>query len=171
MCLSVSHTTREKRPGEVNGVDYYFVDNITFDRMIAENRFLEFAAVFDHKYGTSLEAVEENLQKNIDVLLDIDWQGARAVRARLSAAISLFILPPSIAVLRQRLEKRGRDDAATIERRMADAKREISHHSEYDVVLINDDFDETLAKMKRLVTGGNLKSDVVPAALQGRDCV
>ena len=161
--LSVSHTTRDIRKGELSGIDYHFIDPETFNRMIAENRFLEYATVFDHRYGTSLDTVEQDLNQGIHVLLDIDWQGARKVRARLPSTTSIFILPPSIEVLRQRLQDRGRDDVTTIERRMEDARREVSHFNEYDVVLVNDDFDETVHKLRKIMDDVELSSDAIPA--------
>jgi len=149
--LSISHTTRAPRPGEVEGLHYYFVDDPTFTRMIAENAFLEHAQVFDKRYGTGRDAVRLKLAAGYDVILDIDWQGARQIRGNFPDCCTIFILPPSLEVLRNRLANRGQDSLEVIERRMKDARAEISHWSEFDFVIINDDFDETLADLQSIV--------------------
>ena len=149
--LSISHTTRAPRPGEVEGLHYYFVDDPTFTRMIAENAFLEHAQVFDKRYGTGRDAVRLKLAAGYDVILDIDWQGARQIRGNFPDCCTIFILPPSLEVLRNRLANRGQDSMEVIERRMKDARAEISHWSEFDFVIINDDFDETLADLQSIV--------------------
>ena len=154
VALSVSHTTRAPRPGERDGVHYYFVDDDTFETLARAGAFLEHARVFDHRYGTGREAVERQLARGCDVLLDIDWQGARQVRASYPGARSIFILPPSMAVLRQRLEKRGQDSAAVIERRMRDARAEISHADEFDFLIVNDDFSAALERLHDIVRRG-----------------
>ena len=148
---SVSHTTRPARPGEQDGVDYHFVSSESFDGLVAEGAFLEHAHVFDRQYGTSRAAVEAERRAGRDVVLEIDWQGARQIRERVPEAVSVFILPPSREALRQRLEGRGQDDEAVIERRMRDAEAEMSHYHEYDYVLINDDFEEALASLMAVV--------------------
>jgi guanylate kinase len=140
LALSVSHTTRAARPGEMDGVDYHFTDVENFTAMVAAGEFLEHAQVFDNFYGTSRRAVEQQLADGLDVILEIDWQGARAIRARMPATVSIFILPPSRAELEARLAMRGQDDAAVIARRMRDAVSEMSHYDEYDYLIINDDF-------------------------------
>lgn len=154
VALSVSHTTRPPRPGERDGVHYYFVDEVAFEALVKQGAFLEHARVFDHRYGTGREAVERQLARGCDVLLDIDWQGARQVRSSFPGARTIFILPPSMAVLRQRLEDRRQDSEAVIERRMRDARAEISHADEFDILIVNDDFAETLERLQSIIRGG-----------------
>ncbi|MEF8792499.1 guanylate kinase [Thiohalorhabdus sp.] len=144
---SVSHTTRSPRPGETDGTDYHFVDPNEFERLVAAGAFLEHARVFDRAYGTSRESVARERAAGNDVVLEIDWQGARQVRERVPDAVSVFVLPPSRPVLRERLEGRGQDDAEVIERRMREAEAEISHYAEYDYVIVNDDFEDALASL------------------------
>ena len=141
LVLSVSHTTRAPRPGEVNGRDYHFVDVETFRRMIDDEAFLEHARVFDNYYGTARQSIETQLAQGRDVILEIDWQGARQVRQALPQSVGIFILPPSREALRDRLCARGQDDEAVIARRKRDAVNEISHYGEYDYLVINDVFD------------------------------
>ena len=152
LAVSVSHTTRAPRPGEVDGKDYHFVDVQTFRAMADAGAFLEHAQVFDNFYGTSRAGVEAQLAEGQDVILEIDWQGARLVRELLPQAVSIFILPPSRAALGERLRNRGQDDSAVIERRMRDAISEMSHYGEYDYLVINDVFataQEELAAIMR----------------------
>ncbi len=151
--ISVSHTTRAARPGEVDGVDYHFVDMPAFEAMVAADDFLEHARVFDNCYGTSRSAVETRLADGVDVILEIDWQGARRVRELLPAAVSIFILPPTRAALEARLTGRGQDDAAVIARRMRDAVSEMSHYSEYDYLVINDDFQQAVDDLVAIFSG------------------
>lgn len=151
--ISVSHTTRPPRPGERDGVDYYFVDRETFERMVAGGRFLEYARVFDHYYGTDRRAVESQLAAGRNVILDIDWQGARRVREQLPEAVSIFILPPSLAELERRLRGRAQDSDAVIARRMRDAVAEMRHYDEYDYVVVNDDFEAALGDLAAIVGG------------------
>lgn len=141
VAVSVSHTTRKPRAGEINGSDYHFVDVATFQAMVGEGVFLEHARVFDNYYGTSRPAVEQQLAAGQDVVLEIDWQGARLVRELMPESTGIFILPPSREALRERLQGRGQDDAAVIERRMRDAISEMSHYDEYDYLVINDVFE------------------------------
>ena len=141
LALSVSHTTRQPRPGEVDGRDYHFVDEGRFREMIDAGAFLEHARVFDNFYGTSQAGIEAQLAAGQDVILEIDWQGARQVRKLLPQSIGIFILPPSRTALRERLRGRGQDDAAVIARRMQEAVSEMSHYGEYDYLVINDDFE------------------------------
>ncbi len=148
--VSISHTTREMRPGETHGKDYYFVSVSEFQDMLQQNKFLESAEVFDNFYGTSQEVVEQQLQQGIDVILEIDWQGATQVRERLSDTVSVFILPPSKAELEKRLHDRGQDSEQIIARRMRDAENEISHFDEFDHVVLNDDFDLALQQLRQL---------------------
>jgi len=151
--VSVSHTTRERRPGEVDGENYFFVSYKTFLQMIKQNEFLEYAKVFDHFYGTSLSSVEEQLDQGLKVILEIDWQGAEQVRERIQDTQSIFILPPSKAELETRLRGRGQDSEETIARRMRDAESEIRHYDEFDFVVLNDNFDDALRDLTALVVG------------------
>ena len=152
--LSVSHTTRPPRPGEENGVHYHFTDEPNFISLIGENAFLEHARVFDHRYGTGREAVEKQLANGLDVILDIDWQGARQIRESFPACCSIFIIPPSLETLRQRLEARGQDSLQVIQRRMRDAQAEISHWDEFDYLVINDNFDSALSDLHSIIRTG-----------------
>ncbi|QFU03350.1 Guanylate kinase [Halomonas sp. THAF5a] len=154
--VSVSHTTRERREGEVDGVNYHFVDVPTFEAMVEQGDFFEYARVFDNYYGTSRSAVQAMLAAGQDVILEIDWQGARQVRAQLPDAVSVFILPPSREELERRLAGRGTDEHAVIARRMRDAVDEMSHHDEYDYLVINDDFTTALRELQSLVIARRL---------------
>jgi guanylate kinase len=151
--FSVSHTTRAPRPGERHGVHYYFVSHAEFERMIAAGRFLEHARVFDNYYGTAREPIERALAAGKNVILDIDWQGARAVKRAMPQAVSVFILPPSRQALEERLVKRGQDSPEVIARRMARALDEMSHYPEFDYVVVNDDFDAALADLGAIIEG------------------
>ena len=153
LAVSVSHTTRAPRPGERDGVHYHFVDRERFAAMAEAGEFLEYAQVFDNFYGTSRRAVEDLLAQGRDVLLDIDWQGARRIKALVPTTRTIFILPPSIQALEQRLRTRGQDNEATIARRMRDAVAELSHYSEFDHLVVNDDFDAALADLAAIVSG------------------
>jgi len=152
IALSVSHTTRAARAGEVDGKDYFFVSQEQFSVMQGEGAFLESATVFDHSYGTSSEAVFEQLKSGIDVILEIDWQGAEQVRRNYPDSTSVFILPPSKIALEQRLRGRGQDDEAVIARRMRDAENEISHYVEFDYLIVNDDFDVALSELVAVIS-------------------
>ena len=154
--VSISHTTRQVRPGEENGVHYHFVDIPTFTRMIEEGAFLEHAQVFDNYYGTSEVAVINQLASGQDVILEIDWQGAQQVRERFSEAVSIFILPPSKQALRERLTDRGQDDESIIQRRMRDAEAEMSHYAEFDYIVVNDNFDTALSELRSIITAQRL---------------
>jgi guanylate kinase len=157
LALSVSHTTRYPRPGEVDGKDYHFVDGVAFEGMVSRGEFLEHAQVFDNRYGTSRQAVADQLGTGIDVILEIDWQGARLVRELMPAAVSIFIIPPSQEALQQRLEDRGQDDDEVIARRMRDAVSEMSHYDEYDYLVINDVFQEALDELVLIMRSGQLR--------------
>lgn len=150
--VSVSTTTRAARPGETDGVDYHFVDVSAFEGLIAAGRFLEHARVFDNYYGTSLDVVKSQLDQGLDVILEIDWQGAQQVRERMSSCRSVFILPPSRQILEQRLRARGQDGETLISRRMRDAVSEMSHYGEFDYLIVNDDFDQALAELRAIFT-------------------
>jgi guanylate kinase len=156
LSVSVSHTTRSMRPGEIDGEDYYFVSMDDFQNEIKQDAFLEYAKVFDHFYGTALQTVDELLHQNIDVILEIDWQGAEQIRQKRSGVISIFILPPSIQILEQRLRNRGQDSESTIARRMDDAVTEISHYEEYDYLIVNDVFEESLQALKCIIFANRL---------------
>ena len=151
LVVSVSHTTRKMRPGEQNGVDYHFVDKADFESMVESGAFLEHARVFDNFYGTSQQHVEQQLLAGKDVILEIDWQGARQVRRIITDCQSIFILPPSSTALRQRLEARGQDDKNVIDRRMQDAVNEMSHYAESDFLVVNDDFDQALQLLRCII--------------------
>lgn len=151
--FSVSHTTRARRPTEIDGQDYHFTDVPTFERMIAAGAFLEYARVFDNYYGTSQAAVEEALDAGRDLILEIDWQGAAQVRERLPEAIRVFILPPSRAALEARLRGRGTDSDEVIARRLAESVAELSHWHEFPLVIVNDRFDDALGDLTRLLRG------------------
>ncbi len=152
--VSVSHTTRAPRPGEQDGVHYHFCDRASFARMVEAQAFLEHAEVFGNYYGTSRQAVESLLAAGHYVLLDIDWQGARRIKALMPDAITIFILPPSLAVLEQRLRSRGQDSDEVIMRRMRSARAEISHYAEFDWVIVNDEFDAALDDLRGLIFEG-----------------
>ena len=149
--VSVSHTTRQCRPDDQDGIDYHFVSDAKFDAMIAGGEFLEHAMVFDNRYGTSRDSVFEHLHDGRDVVLDIDWQGARMVRERFDNTVSIFILPPSVEELERRLTDRGGDSTEVIARRMQDAQNEMSHYHEYDYLVFNDDFDRAVAALGNVV--------------------
>jgi len=157
--VSVSHTTRAARPGELDGVNYNFVTRQAFESLIRHDDFLEYATVFDHYYGTSQDWVEQHLREGIDIILEIDWQGARVVREKITDSISIFILPPSCEVLELRLRQRGEDNDATIERRMQAAANEISHFDEYDYLVINDDFQDALDDLSAILRASRLRGN------------
>jgi guanylate kinase len=154
--VSVSHTTRPMRPGEVQGRDYHFVDETAFAAMAERGEFLEYALVFGNRYGTSRGAVDATLAQGIDVVLEIDWQGARRVRQLKPDAVSVFIMPPSLPELRRRLERRGKDGAEVIARRMEAARREMSHFDEYQYLVVNDDFERAREDLQAIVRAARL---------------
>jgi guanylate kinase len=149
--VSVSHTTRARRPGEQDGVDYHFVDHKVFESMVEDAAFLEHAQVFDNYYGTAAANIEKTLVEGRDVILEIDWQGAAQVRKLIPHAVNIFILPPSRQALEQRLRGRGQDSDEIIQRRMRDAVSETSHYPEYDYLVVNDQFEDALAELKSIV--------------------
>ena len=153
VAFSVSHTTRVPRPGEQHGVHYYYVTREEFDRMVANSEFVEHATVFGNSYGTSKKAIEDQIKSGKSVILDIDWQGARAIKQWRPEAVSIFILPPSRAALRERLTNRKQDSQEVIDRRMREAVTEMSHYSEFDQLVVNDDFDAALADLKAILHG------------------
>ena len=146
--LSISTTTRDPRPGEVNGEHYHFISVSEFEQQVQDAAFYEYAQVFDNYYGTSKTWVQSQLQQGFDVILEIDWQGAQQMRQQLDSVLTLFILPPSVEALQQRLQQRGQDSEEVIARRMAEAHSEISHYNEYDYVIINDQFEQAVDEIK-----------------------
>ncbi|MDY6889973.1 MAG: guanylate kinase [Pseudomonadota bacterium] len=160
LVVSVSHTTRAKRPGEVEGQDYHFVSVDQFNALIEQGQFLEYAEVFGNKYGTSQSWVRTQLASGRDVILEIDWQGAQQVRRLMRETVTVFILPPSRATLRERLAKRGQDSDTTIAQRMAAAMDEMSHYPEYDYLVINDRFEVALDQLASLFKARRLRQEV-----------
>lgn len=158
--VSVSHTTRPMRPGEQEGVQYHFVDQASFDALLQENIFLEHARVFDHCYGTSRNWVLEQLQEGVDVILEIDWQGARQVRQSLPQSVGIFILPPSREQLDERLHARAQDPDEVIARRMRGAITELKHYDEFDYLVLNDDFNSALADLQAIIHCRQLRTSV-----------
>lgn len=154
--VSVSDTTRAMREGEVDGVDYNFVDLDIFDRQIEENVYLEYANVFTNKYGTSKKWVDAQLAQGTDVILEIDWQGAQQVRKQVADAVSIFILPPSQPELLKRLQGRGTDEQAVVEHRMANAVGEMEHYDEFNYLVINDQFDDALSQLQAIFNAQRL---------------
>jgi len=159
ICVSVSHTTRPMRPGEQDGINYHFVNERTFIDMLNKNAFLEHAQVFNNYYGTSRSWVEQILDQGKDVILEIDWQGAAQIRRLLPDCVGIFILPPSLETLEERLNGRGQDDPDVIRHRLAEAQKEMSHHVEADYLVINDQFDTALAQLESIVVSQRLKRD------------
>lgn len=159
ICVSISHTTRDKRPGEEDGVNYHFVSHADFEQMLKQNAFLEHAEVFGNYYGTSKAWVEAALASGKDVVLEIDWQGAQQITQMLPDTIAIFILPPSKASLRDRLDNRGQDDEGVIARRMSEAVSEMSHYREADFLVINDVFDVALEELQTIVRSGRLLTE------------
>ena len=155
--LSVSHTTRQPRPGEQDGVDYHFVTVEEFQKAADADEFLEFAQVFDNFYGTSEKSIYRDLDQGFDVVLEIDWQGARQVRERIGENCSIFIIPPSRQELEQRLISRGQDSEDVIKRRMSEAQSEMSHYAEFDYLVINDDFDHALEDLQSIFVSQRLQ--------------
>lgn len=157
--VSVSHTTRPQRPGEVDGVNYHFVDALSFQAMLDQGAFLEHARVFGNLYGTSRPWVEEQLAAGMDVILEIDWQGARQVKELLPATCGIFILPPSREALEERLTGRGQDDPSVIATRMALAVEEMSHYPQADYLVVNTVFEEALDDLRAIVCSQRLRTE------------
>lgn len=166
--VSISHTTRPKRPGEVDGVDYHFLDTAAFEEMVEAGAFLEHAEVFGNFYGTSEAGIRDQLIAGNDVILEIDWQGTQQVRQRIPDTVSVFILPPTLETLRQRLGSRGQDSEAVISRRLAEAREEMSHFAEYDFIVVNDLFEQALGELRSIVTSRRLSQVIQAERLQGR---
>ena len=159
ICVSVSHTTRKPRPEEVNGTNYHFISINEFQEMIKDNKFVEFAEVFENLYGSSRQLIEDNLNNNIDVILEIDWQGARQVKINMPKSISIFVLPPSKEALLERLKNRAQDDELTINNRMSDAENQMRHFNEFDYLIINNDFNEALSDLESIIIPSNKASE------------
>jgi guanylate kinase len=164
--VSVSHTTREVRPGEQDGVSYHFVTDAVFQSMLERGAFLEHARVFNHCYGTSQEWVDEQLAAGRDVILEIDWQGAGQIKRLRPQAVSVFILPPSRQALLERLTTRGRDQQDIIQQRMNQAVHEISHYPEADFIVVNDDFETALEELFCVVRAQRLRVDLQVVKLE-----
>lgn len=164
--VSVSHTTRPIRPGEEDGVNYHFTDEETFSGMLAREEFLEHARVFGNLYGTSRVWVERELHSGTDVILEIDWQGARQVKRLLPDTCAIFIMPPSRETLEQRLNTRGQDDAGVIAGRMAEAVEEMSHYPDGDYLVVNDDFQQALDELQAIVVSQRLRTQRQQQALK-----
>jgi guanylate kinase len=164
--LSISHTTRTRRPTEAEGREYHFVTPAQFEALTARGEFLEHARVFDNLYGTSRGYVEGQLRSGHDVMLEIDWQGAQQVRRAMPQCVSIFILPPSRAALAERLARRATDTPEVISRRLRDARADMSHYREFDYVVVNDDFERALSELGDIVAGRGeaLRSDRVQLA-------
>ena len=154
--LSPSYTTRAPRQGEKDGVDYFFISREQFERMIQDGEFLEHANVYGNYYGTSRKWIESELSGDHDVLLEIDWQGAQQLRTMFPHMVGIFILPPSLAELRNRLKSRGKDSPEAIEKRMASARDEISHVLEFEYIIVNEHFEEALADLMAVVRGARV---------------
>jgi guanylate kinase len=155
--VSVSHTTRAQRPGEIEGVDYNFVSQPEFLQLIQDNKFLEHATVFGNYYGTSQAWVEATLARGVDVVLEIDWQGAQIIKALFPDTVSIYILPPSLSALEERLKKRAQDKAEIIATRMAQAQAELAHIHEYDFIVVNDQFDRAVGDLTAITRAARLR--------------
>ena len=156
LVVSVSHTTRAPRDGEVDGENYHFVEKQVFQAMVEDSEFFEYATVFGNMYGTSRQHIQEQLLKGMDVILEIDWQGARQIRQLMTDCISIYIVPPSTAELRERLNARAQDDETVINKRMHEAISEMSHYVEFDYLIINDDFDEARDNLAAIIKGNRM---------------
>lgn len=155
--VSISHTTRPKRPNEVPGQDYFFVDEPAFLTMIEADKFVEYAHVFHHYYGTSKAQIQERLKNGIDVVLDIDWQGAQQIRDGFPNSVSIFVIPPSLDTLKERLQSRKQDTQDVIEHRMQQAKEELSHYLEFDYLIVNDEFEKAARDLQAIVIAHRLQ--------------
>ncbi len=164
LVVSVSHTTRAPRAGEREGTDYHFIGELDFQRMLDDGAFLEHAEVFDHHYGTSRQWVLERLDEALDVILEIDWQGAQQVHTQLAESVRIMILPPSQAVLETRLRTRGQDSEQVVARRMAGAVAEMSHYGDFDYLVINDDFECALKDLLAVIRGRRVRQEFQLAA-------
>lgn len=154
--VSISHTTRPKRPLERDQVDYFFVSEANFQAMVSQHAFVEHARVFDYHYGTSYAEINQRLLGGIDVVLDIDWQGALQIKRLYPDAVGIFVIPPSIEILRQRLQNRQQDDQQVIQHRMQQAQQEMSHYADFDFLIVNDDFETALGELTSIVVAERL---------------
>lgn len=168
LCVSISHTTRKARKGEIDGENYHFISTGAFREMIDNNDFIEHAEVFGNMYGTARQNIKEKLDNNVDIILEIDWQGARQVRQNMPDSISIFILPPSINSLRERLANRGQDDEDTISKRMANSQTEISHYKEFDYLIINNQFDSALNDLKSIIEDYRKNTNNIELSLENQ---
>ena len=157
--VSVSYTTRPPRPDEVNGINYYFISNNEFEGMVNNSAFVEHAIVFDNHYGSSTKLIKDKLNEGVNVILEIDWQGARQVKENMPNAISIFILPPSKEALLGRLQQRAQDNDATINKRMSDAQNQMQHFNEFDYLVINDDFNSALNDLNLIICRADKDSE------------
>lgn len=164
--VSVSHTTRPKREGETDGINYHFVERVVFEDMIAESGFLEYAEVYGHYYGTSQQWVEQTLAQGVDVVLEIEWQGAKQVKRYFPQAKTIFILPPDAASLEQRLRDRGKDDETIIDKRLQAARKEVQYCVDYQYIVVNDQFDKALGDLCAIVRAERCKSEQQMARYQ-----
>ena len=158
--VSVSYTTRPPRPGERDGLDYHFIDEIGFKQLIQTKSFLEHAVVFGHYYGTSLDWVSKKIEAGVDIILEIDWQGAQQIREKMPESIGIFIVPPSWEVLEKRLQLRAQDKKSVIKKRMADAKAELAHYDEYDYLIVNENFSNALADLNAILRVRRLRCSI-----------
>ena len=165
LCVSVSHTTRPPRPDETNGVNYYFISINEFEEMIKNNAFVEHALVFDNHYGSSTKLIREKLDEGIDVILEIDWQGARQVKENMPNSVSIFILPPSKEALLGRLQQRAQDNDEIINKRMSDAQNQMQHFNEFDYIVINDDFNSALNDLNLIICSPDKTSERLSLSL------
>lgn len=156
VAVSISHTTRSIRPGEEHGVNYFFVEKAQFKQMIERHEFLEYATVFENFYGTSKLWVEKTLQEGIDVILEIDWQGHQQIKRLFPGSIGIFVLPPTLTDLKERLTGRNQDSAEVIAKRLADVKETVSHVQEFEYLVVNDDFDRAIADLTTILSAGRL---------------
>ena len=157
--VSVSYTTRPPRPDEVNGINYYFISNNEFEGMVNNSAFVEHAMVFDNHYGSSTKLIKDKLNEGVNVILEIDWQGARQVKENMPNAISIFILPPSKEALLGRLQQRAQDNDAIINKRMSDAQNQMQHFNEFDYLVINDDFNSALNDLNLIICRADRDSE------------
>lgn len=158
--VSISYTTRPPRPGEKEGVDYHFTDQVEFKQLIHKKSLLEHAIVFGHYYGTSLDWVTKKIEAGIDIILEIDWQGAQQIREKMPESIGIFIIPPSWEVLEKRLHLRAQDKKEVIKKRMADAKAELTHYDEYDYLIVNENFSNALADLSAILRVRRLRCSI-----------
>lgn len=158
--VSISHTTRPKRAAEQEGRDYFFVNPEQFEQLKAADCFIECATVFGAQYGTSKQQIKQRLMNGIDVLLDIDWQGARQLKSHFDNVVTIFILPPSVEILSKRLLDRQQDDSSTINYRMQKAQDEIKHYNEFDYLIVNDDFEQALEDIESIIKSERLKTTI-----------